>query len=43
MLQCKQKKLAFDNDGLFDNSKGTMTIITGAAAWALGKDGQYTA
>jgi hypothetical protein len=35
---------AFYNDGLFDNSKGTMTIVAGTtSAWALGNDGQYTA
>ena len=35
---------AFYNDGLFDNSKGILTIRTGGyAAWALGIDGQYSA
>jgi hypothetical protein len=35
---------AFYNDGLFDNSKGTMTIMADPAPtkWALGNDGQYT-
>jgi hypothetical protein len=33
---------AFYNDGLFDNSKGTLTIVTGGYnAWALDSNGVY--
>jgi len=42
-FQAKNLYDAFYNDGLFDNSKGTLTIVTGGwNAWALGTDGQYT-
>lgn len=42
-FQAKNLYDAFYNDGLFDNSKGTLTIITGGwNAWALGTNGQYT-
>lgn len=42
-MQAKNLYDAFYNDGLFDNSKGTMTIMTsGCQKWALGTDGQYT-
>jgi hypothetical protein len=42
-MQAKNLYDAFYDDGLFDNSKGTLTIVTGAyAPWALGTDGQYT-
>jgi len=36
---------AFYDDGLFDNSKGTLTIVTDTVCdkWALGIDGQYAA
>ena len=34
---------AFYNDGLFDNSKGTLSIVAGSyATYTLGLDGQYT-
>jgi hypothetical protein len=34
---------AFYNDGLFDNSKGTLTIqVGGSAVYTLGTDGEYT-
>ena len=34
---------AFYNDGLFDNSKGTLTIqVGGNATYTLGTDGEYT-
>jgi hypothetical protein len=43
-MQAKNLYDAFYNDGLFDNSKGTLTIVTGAyAAWVLGTDGTYSA
>ena len=44
-MQAKNLYDAFYNDGLFDNSKGTMTIIydTNCNKWALGTDGQYSA
>lgn len=43
-MQAKNLYDAFYNDGLFDNSKGTMTIMadTTCQKWALGSDGQYT-
>jgi hypothetical protein len=43
-MQAKNLYDAFYNDGLFDNSKGTMTIMADPAPtkWALGNDGQYT-
>ena len=42
-MQGKNLYDAFYNDGLFDNSKGTLTIVAGGyAPWALGVDGQYT-
>lgn len=41
-MQAKNLYDAFYNDGLFDNSKGTLTIVTGQfAAWSLGNNGQY--
>ena len=41
-MQAKNLYDAFYNDGLFDNSKGTLTIVTGAnAAWSLDTDGVY--
>lgn len=43
-MQAKNLYDAFYNDGLFDNSKGTLTIVAGAyAAWTLGQDGAYSA
>ena len=43
-MQAKNLYDAFYNDGLFDNSKGTLTIVTGAfAPWALDSDGVYNA
>jgi len=43
-MQAKNLYDAFYNDGLFDNSKGTLSIVTGAyAPWALGTNGEYTA
>ena len=43
-MQAKNLYDAFYNDGLFDNSKGTLTIVTGAyAAWSLDTDGNYNA
>lgn len=43
-MQAKNLYDAFYNDGLFDNSKGTLTIRTGGySAWALGTDGEYVA
>lgn len=42
-MQAKNLYDAFYNDGLFDNSKGTLTIVTGGwNAWSLGTDGEYT-
>jgi hypothetical protein len=43
-MQAKNLYDAFYNDGLFDNSKGTMTIIydSNCVKFALGTDGQYT-
>ena len=42
-MQAKNLYDAFYNDGLFDNSKGTLTIRTGGwNAWTLGSDGEYT-
>jgi len=42
-MQAKNLYDAFYNDGLFDNSKGTLTIqVGGYAAYALGNNGQYT-
>lgn len=43
-MQAKNLYDAFYNDGLFDNSKGTMTIMADNTCqkWALGNDGQYT-
>jgi hypothetical protein len=42
-MQAKNLYDAFYNDGLFDNSKGTLTIVTGAyATYTLGTDGQYS-
>ena len=41
-MQAKNLYDAFYNDGLFDNSKGTLTIVTGGfAAWSLDSDGVY--
>jgi hypothetical protein len=41
--QAKNLYDAFYNDGLFDNSKGTLTIITGGYnVLTLGNDGTYT-
>lgn len=43
-FQAKNLYDAFYNDGLFDNSKGTLTIVTGGYnTWTLGTDGQYSA
>jgi hypothetical protein len=42
-MQAKNLYDAFYNDGLFDNSKGTLTIVTGGySAWALDSTGTYT-
>ncbi len=42
-FQAKNLYDAFYNDGLFDNSKGTLTIVTGGyQIWTLGTDGSYT-
>ena len=42
-MQAKNLYDAFYNDGLFDNSKGTLTIMTGGYnVWTLGNDGKYT-
>ena len=42
-MQAKNLYDAFYNDGLFDNSKGTLSIVTGAyAAWSLDTNGQYS-
>jgi hypothetical protein len=43
-MQAKNLYDAFYDDGLFDNSKGTMTIMADntPTKWALGLDGQYT-
>jgi hypothetical protein len=43
-MQAKNLYDAFYNDGLFDNSKGTMTIVADNSCqkWALGSDGQYS-
>jgi hypothetical protein len=43
-MQAKNLYDAFYNDGLFDNSKGTMTIIAdpNPSKWALGIDGNYS-
>jgi hypothetical protein len=40
-MQAKNLYDAFYNDGLFDNSKGTMIIDPAPTKWALGNDGQY--
>ena len=41
-MQAKNLYDAFYNDGLFDNSKGTLSIVTGSyAAWSLDSDGVY--
>ena len=43
VMQAKNLYDAFYNDGLFDNSKGTMTIMTsGCQKWALDTDGEYS-
>ena len=43
-MQAKNLYDAFYNDGLFDNSKGTMTIVydNSCQKFALGTDGQYS-
>ena len=43
-MQAKNLYDAFYNDGLFDNSKGTMTIVydNTCQKWALGTNGQYS-
>lgn len=43
-MQAKNLYDAFYNDGLFDNSKGTMTIMADNTCqkWALGTNGQYS-
>ena len=43
-MQAKNLYDAFYNDGLFDNSKGTMTIVADntCAKYALGTDGNYS-
>jgi hypothetical protein len=44
VYQAKNLYDTFYNDGMFDNSKGTLTIITGGyQSWALGSDGQWVA
>jgi hypothetical protein len=41
-MQAKNLYDAFYNDGLFDNSKGTLTIVTGKSTqWTLGNNGVY--
>jgi hypothetical protein len=43
-MQAKNLYDAFYNDGLFDNSKGTLTIVTGGYnSWTLDSNGTYTA
>lgn len=42
--QAKNLYDTFYNDGMFDNSKGMLTIVTGGfKAWSLGTNGQYAA
>lgn len=43
-MQAKNLYDAFYNDGLFDNSKGTMTIVTGGyKAYSMDSNGAYSA